>query len=105
VARYQAALKAADPAASPGFVSLEGYLAGRLAIAALEKEQNEPARDDFLKTIFSNSFDLGGVKLSFSPWSNQGSSAVFLTILQPDGTFKPVNRLPNAAGLMAGVSH
>ncbi len=88
VARYQAALKAVEPAAEPGFVSLEGYIAGRLTIAALEKEQGEPARRDFLDTIFSNSFDLGGVKLSFGPANNQGSAEVFLTILQPDGTFK-----------------
>ncbi len=72
----------------PGFVSLEGYIAGRLTIAALEKEQGEPARRDFLATIFSNSFDLGGVKLSFGPANNQGSAEVFLTILQADGTFK-----------------
>ena len=33
---YQRALAAYDPEAVPGFVSLEGYLAGRLAIAGLE---------------------------------------------------------------------
>ncbi len=93
VARYQAALKARDPAAEPGFVSLEGYVAGRLTIAALEKEQGEPARRDFLDTIFSNSFDFGGVKLSFGPANNQGSAEVFLTILQAGGTFKSASSL------------
>ena len=37
VAEYQAAIKAVDASAEPGFVSLEGYIVGRLAIAALEK--------------------------------------------------------------------
>jgi branched-chain amino acid transport system substrate-binding protein len=37
VADYQAAIKAVDAKAEPEFVSLEGYLVGRLAIAALEK--------------------------------------------------------------------
>ena len=36
VASYQAALAAHVDGASPGFVSLEGYIVGRLAIAALE---------------------------------------------------------------------
>src|SRR3984893_2889726 len=35
--RYQAALKAMKPDAAPGFVSLEGYLVGRLVVAALDQ--------------------------------------------------------------------
>ncbi len=98
VARYQAALKALDPGAKPGFVTLEGYLAGRLAIAALERAHGEPARRDFLETIFSNSFDLGGIKLNFGPANNQGSTDVFLTVLQPDGSFKQITNLAQVAG-------
>ncbi len=93
VARYQDALKAMDPSAKPGFVTLEGYLAGRLAIAALEKTNGEPTRQDFLNTIFSNTFDLGGLKLSFGPANNQGLAEVFLTVLQSDGSFKPATNL------------
>ncbi len=98
VARYQAALKANDPEAKPGFVTLEGYLAGRLAIAALEKEEGEPSRKDFLDVIFANSFDLGGLSLSFGPGNNQGSTEVYLTILQSDGSFKPASDLARAGG-------
>ena len=43
VAHYKAALRASDPAAKPGFVTLEGYLAGRLVIAALQKGRGRPA--------------------------------------------------------------
>jgi len=56
-------------------------------------ERDDPTRRDFLHTIFSNSFDLGGVKLSFGPSNNQGTAEVFLTILQKDGTFKPATSL------------
>ena len=44
VAAYQTALKAAAPSATPGFVSLEGYIVGRCVIAALEKIEGEPTR-------------------------------------------------------------
>lgn len=98
VARYQAALKAQDADAKPGFVTLEGYVAGRLAIAALERQQGEPRRQDFLDTIFANSFDLGGLSLSFGPRNNQGSSQVFLTILQSDGSISPAIDLTRAGG-------
>lgn len=92
VQQYQAALKAHDAKAEPGFVSLEGYLVGRLAIAALGKVQGELTRDAFLKAM-SGSFDLGGVTLTFGPGDNQGSDKVFLTVIQPDGSFKAVERL------------
>src|SRR5262249_49733524 len=51
VADYQAAINAAEPKAEPDFVSLEGYLVGRLAIAALEKTGANPTRDGRIRTI------------------------------------------------------
>ena len=51
VAAYQRALKAHDPEAEPGFVSLEGYLAGRLAIIGLERCGSEVDRSCFLETF------------------------------------------------------
>ena len=45
VADYQAAIKAVDPQAEPEFVSLEGYLVGRLAIAALDKAGKDVTRE------------------------------------------------------------
>jgi len=98
VARYQAALRAQDANAEPGFVSLEGYLVGRLAIAALEKIEGEPGRAAFLRTMLGGSFDLDGFRLGFGPQDNQGSDAVFLTVIQPDGSFRAVSRLTAAAG-------
>lgn len=98
VKSYQAALKASDEAAKPGFVSLEGYMVGRLVIAALEKLDGEPTRKALLEKIFSSTFDIGGVKLGYGDKDNQGMDEVFLTVIQEDGSFKPVNDLKQVGG-------
>jgi ABC-type branched-subunit amino acid transport system substrate-binding protein len=98
VGRYQAALKAVSPEAQPGFGTLEGYMVGRVVIAALEKIEGEPTRRTLLDTIFSNTFDLGGVKLVYGPNDNQGMDEVFLTVIQPDGTFRPATSLKQIGG-------
>jgi branched-chain amino acid transport system substrate-binding protein len=94
VASYQAALAALDPEAKPGFVSSEGYLVGRLVIEALKRVPGEPTREALLDAIIkTGTFDLGGIKLTYGPAKNQGMDEVFFTILQADGSFKPVTRL------------
>ena len=94
VAQYQDALRAVDANAEPGFVSLEGYLVGRLTIMALEKMGGKFSRDGFMKTVAGlGEFSLGGVNLAFGPDDNQGSDQVFLTVIQSDGSFRAVDRL------------
>ena len=92
-ARYRAALNSAAPSVKPGVVTFQAYIAARFAIAVLEKEQGEPVRANFLDTIFSSSFDLGGITYTFGPGSNQGTNDVFITVIQPDGTYKAVHNL------------
>ncbi|MCY3759969.1 MAG: ABC transporter substrate-binding protein, partial [Gemmatimonadetes bacterium] len=101
VARYRTALKAIDAAAQPGFVSLEGYLAGRLAVDALrtstapagDGEAGRPTREAFLRTLEeSGPIDLGGFEVRYGPGDNQGSDRVFLTMIRGGG-FAPVTRL------------
>jgi ABC-type branched-subunit amino acid transport system substrate-binding protein len=94
VAGYQAALKMISPDAQPGFVSLEGYLVGRAIIAALGKIDGMPTRQAFTEIVRkSGGFDLGGIKLTYGETNNRGSDQVFLTMIQPDGSFKPIDRL------------
>ncbi len=94
VADYQAAIKAIDDKAEPEFVSLEGYLAGRLAIAALDKAGAGVSRESFLKAIKGTaSFDFGGLTMTFGPDDNEGLDRVFMTVIQEDGKFKPVDKL------------
>jgi len=93
VADYHAALKAVDAAAEPGFVSLEGYLVGRLAIDALKKAGAEVTRTSFLQAFNDvGTFDFGGVKMTFAADDNQGMDDVFLTEIQKDGSFKPIEQ-------------
>jgi branched-chain amino acid transport system substrate-binding protein len=94
VADYQAALKKVDTKAEPEFVSLEGYLVGRLTIAALEKTGAAPTREGLLKTIKeTGKFDIGGLPMTYGPEKNEGLDKVFMTVIQADGSFKAVEKL------------
>lgn len=93
VASYQAALAALDSKAQPNFVSLEGYLVGRLVVETLKRLPGEPTRENFLDAIAMAPFDFGGVTLTYGPTKNQGSDRVYFTVLQADGSLKPVTRL------------
>jgi branched-chain amino acid transport system substrate-binding protein len=94
VADYQTALKAEDPEAQADFVSLEGYLVGRLATAALEKTGADPSREGLLATIKrTGTFAIGGLVMTFGADKNDGLDEVFLTVIQADGSFKPVQKL------------
>lgn len=91
---YHTALKAFDADAVPGFVSLEGYLAGRLAIAGLELCGPDLSRQCFLDAIRSaGSIDIEGLVLEYGLSDNQGSDAVFLTVIGSDGSYRLVEEL------------
>ena len=82
----------------PGFVSLEGYLAGRLAIKALDKCGPDVDRACFLETLSGPELtDLDGFELRFGEDDNQGSDAVFLTVIGPDGRYRPIDSLQEEA--------
>jgi branched-chain amino acid transport system substrate-binding protein len=51
VNRYQTALKDLDGKAEPGFISLEGYMVGKLAVMTLQNMKGEITHESFLKTI------------------------------------------------------
>lgn len=91
VAQYTAALAAFDPSAEPGFVSLEGYIVGRLAIAALEAAGQDLSRESFLAALAGlSTVDLGGVSMVYGQGDNQGMDDVFLTRITADGGFEPI---------------
>lgn len=93
VARYHEALEVVDPDASPGFVSLEGYLAGLLIVEGLDRTGSEPTRESFLQTLReAGPLDLGGFEVEYGVRDNQGSDRVFLTRIQA-GRFRAMERL------------
>ena len=97
VADYQEALKALAPDESPGFVSLEGYLTGRMAIAGLEKCGQDLTRECFIDSILGSSrIDIGGFELEFGRGDNQGSDKVFTTVIGFDGEYHAVESLQEA---------
>lgn len=90
VAEYQAALQAKGAGDRIGFVTLEGYLAGKFYCQVLESLESEPTRADFITAIEEiGTFDLGGVTLTFGPRDHQGMDTVHLTIFE-DGEIKPL---------------
>lgn len=109
VAAYQAALnhvgtlhaelEQVDRDPVPGFVSLEGYIAGRLAIAGLEQCDGSLTRRCFLDAILgADELDIDGFVLNFGDGEsaaedNQGSDAVFVTQIGPDGAYRPLDTL------------
>ncbi len=91
---YQEALRAFDGDAIPGFVSLEGYLAGRLAISGLDLCGPDLSRQCFLDAIRgAGSIDIDGMVLEYGASDNQGSDAVFLTVIGSDGNYRLVEEL------------
>ena len=97
VAAYLDALLAYSPDAVPGFVSFEGYLAGRLAIAGLDGCGREVDRACFLDSLRrSDVIDIDGFELRYDNDDNQGSDAVFLTVIGKDGSYHPVDTLRSA---------
>ena len=94
VSSYLSALTAYSADAEPGFVSLEGYLAGRLAIAGLEMCGRDLDRACFLEGLLNtDSMTLADFPLSFGEEDNQGSDQVFLTVIGPDGKYRPTDVL------------
>lgn len=96
VTSYLNALRAHDEKAVPDFVSLEGYLAGRLAIEGVRMCGANVDRQCFLDGIKSSeSLDIDGFALSYGD-DNQGSDAVYLTFIDEDGAYNAASSLKDA---------
>ena len=97
VAAYLRALAAYAPDATPGFVSLEGYLAGRMAIAGVEGCGSEVNRACFLDSLRrADAIDIDGFELRFGEDDNQGSDAIFLTVIGQDGRYHSTDTLQDS---------
>ena len=88
---YEQALHAFDQDLKPGFVSLEGYLAGRMTIDLLEAVGPDVTQDKFMALVRSGGLtDLGGFALQFGTEDNQGSDLVFLTVIDERQLYRAV---------------
>ncbi|MYA60657.1 MAG: ABC transporter substrate-binding protein [Chloroflexi bacterium] len=92
VADYHDALGEFAPEEEPGFVSLEGYIAGRFVVEVAERCGRDIDRECFLQNLRNGDiFDLGGFELGFGPEDSQGSNEVFLTVIGADGNYHPID--------------
>jgi ABC-type branched-subunit amino acid transport system substrate-binding protein len=87
---YRSALQKSLPAASPSYVSFEGYVSARVLIAALDGAGKDLTREKLIDTFHGMSkLDLGGMVFSFSESNHQGSKAVFLSAVK-DGSAQTI---------------
>ena len=92
VADYQSAMVTAGMVDRIGFISLEGYLVGRLAIEALERTGPNPTRETYLRALNElRTVRLGDLDLVYGEGDNQGMDDVFLTILDAEGRYQYLN--------------
>ncbi len=99
VAEYTNTMTSAGKSDDIGFVSFEGYIAGKLFCETLSNIKGEPTRENFISTVNSKgTYDLGGVTLSFSSNDHQGMDDVFLTV------FSNGKAIPLTDPALAGVS-
>ncbi len=86
VREYNEALAKYQPGVLPDFVSLEGYVAGRLFCELAGKVEGELTRESFLAVVKATTeLNLGGMEISYGSEDNQGSDTVFLTELTEEG--------------------
>jgi branched-chain amino acid transport system substrate-binding protein len=67
-----------------GYVSLEGYIVGKLFLNAMDRIKGPLTRESFLDALRGRRLDLGGLHLDFAD-DNQGSDLVTLTYLDHVG--------------------
>lgn len=90
VKEYQEAMKKYQPNEKIGFVSLEGYTAGKLFSQAITAIKGDLTRENFIKAVDdTKTFNLGGVSCQFGPNDHQGMDDIFLTIVEA-GQIKPL---------------
>ncbi len=94
VGQYHEALRAVAAEAVPGFVSLEGYLTGRVTVEALRRAGKDLTRTGFIDALQgAGSIDLEGFALFYGEADNQGSDQVYLTVIDDGARFRSIQRL------------
>lgn len=66
------------------FISLEGYIAGKLFYQIARAVPGELTQENFITTMENTgTFDLGGLDLQFGPYDHQGLETIYLTEISP----------------------
>jgi ABC-type branched-subunit amino acid transport system substrate-binding protein len=67
------------------FVSLEGYIVGKMILKILQDIPGNLTRENFLAQMSKSKFNLGGLLIDFTKDGNQGSNLVIVSYLTPSG--------------------
>ena len=83
--RLHKALETYAPEESPGFVSLEGYIAGRFVIEVAERCGRDIDRRCFMQNCGTATCGPWRIRVAIGAMDSQGSNEVFLTVIGADG--------------------
>lgn len=67
-----------------GYVSLEGYIVGKMLVRILRNVPGELTREAFMKQVSASNFDLGGIPIDFRK-GNQGSYLIVTSYVTDKG--------------------
>lgn len=84
---YQEAARRADPKAEFNYGALEGFLTAKALVMGLRAAGRDLSRASFVKALKGSTFDLGGVKVQYSPTEHVGSRFVDLSMVDRNGRF------------------
>ncbi|MEO5670624.1 MAG: ABC transporter substrate-binding protein [Ramlibacter sp.] len=86
IREYQELLKKYAPDEAINYTSFEEFLGAKVLVEALRRAGANPTRAKVLKALEGmSSFDLGGIKIGFSPESRVGSHYVEVTVIGSTG--------------------
>jgi branched-chain amino acid transport system substrate-binding protein len=91
-ARFREAMARHAPTERPGFVAMEGWSAAQVLVEGLRRAGRDLDTDEVIRALEQvRDADLGvHVRISFNAQDHQGSRQVFGSLLQADGSYRPV---------------
>jgi ABC-type branched-subunit amino acid transport system substrate-binding protein len=86
VREYQAVMARHAPEARISYISLEGFVTGKLLVEGLRRAGREPTREKFVRALEGLSdVDLGGLPVSYSTQDHAGVKRVEITVIATAG--------------------
>jgi ABC-type branched-subunit amino acid transport system substrate-binding protein len=86
VSEYQKLMKEYAPQEALSFSTLEGFVGGKITVAALKRAGRNPTREKVLKALNSmGEYDLGGVYVNYSTKDRRGWGQIDLTVIGAGG--------------------
>lgn len=92
IMKYQEQLRRYAPGEKPGYLSLEGWIVGRVLIEGLQRAGKELTTDALIDALEAlRGIDLGiGSPLGFGPSEHQASHVVWGTVIDAKGALQPL---------------